>query len=53
MICSRSCSLSFFSKFEQTMGLLYEYLTSKIISAYYTVYNSMGYGFLEGVYENL
>ena len=27
-------------------------LTSKIISAFYTVYNELGYGFLEKVYEN-
>jgi GxxExxY protein len=27
-------------------------LTGKIIRAYYTVYNTLGYGFLEKVYEN-
>ncbi len=27
-------------------------LTSKIIRAFYTVYNTLGYGFLEKVYEN-
>ncbi|MCK5268964.1 MAG: GxxExxY protein [Spirochaetes bacterium] len=27
-------------------------LTQKIIGAYYDVYNSLGYGFLEKVYEN-
>lgn len=27
-------------------------LTSKIIKAFYTVYNKLGYGFLEKVYEN-
>lgn len=27
-------------------------LTQKIISAFYTVYNMLGYGFLEKVYEN-
>ena len=27
-------------------------LTEKIIAAYYTVYNTLGYGFLEKVYEN-
>ena len=27
-------------------------LTQKIIGAFYTVYNSLGYGFLEKVYEN-
>ena len=29
-----------------------EHLTSRIIKAYYTVYNKLGYGFLEKVYEN-
>ncbi len=32
--------------------LLYSDLTEKIIKAFYHVYNSMGYGFLERVYEN-
>ena len=27
-------------------------LTEKIINAFYTVYNTLGYGFLEKVYEN-
>lgn len=27
-------------------------ITEKIIGAYYTVYNTLGYGFLEKVYEN-
>jgi len=27
-------------------------LTDKIIRAFYTVYNKLGYGFLEKVYEN-
>jgi GxxExxY protein len=27
-------------------------LTERIIAAFYTVYNSLGYGFLEKVYEN-
>lgn len=31
---------------------LYKELTSKIIKAFYTVYNKLGYGFLEKVYEN-
>ena len=31
---------------------LYKDLTSKIIKCYYTVYNTLGYGFLEKVYEN-
>ena len=32
--------------------MLYEELTSKIIGAYFKVYNTLGYGFLEKVYEN-
>ena len=31
---------------------LHSALTSTIIKAYYNVYNSLGYGFLEKVYEN-
>ena len=27
-------------------------ITKKIIQAFYTVYNTLGYGFLEKVYEN-
>lgn len=30
----------------------HEELTQKIIGAFYTVYNALGYGFLENVYEN-
>lgn len=30
----------------------YSELTDKIIRAFYTVYNTLGYGFLEKVYEN-
>lgn len=30
----------------------YTELTDKIIKAFYTVYNKLGYGFLEKVYEN-
>ena len=30
----------------------YSELTDKIIKAYYNVYNTLGYGFLEKVYEN-
>jgi len=29
----------------------YEELTQKIITCFYTVYNALGYGFLESVYE--
>src|SRR5690554_2056536 len=32
--------------------LLQEDITNKIIKAYYNVYNTLGYGFLEKVYEN-
>ncbi len=32
--------------------MLYEELTSDIINAFYKVYNALGYGFLEKVYEN-
>lgn len=31
---------------------LYKELTSEIISAFYKVYNELGFGFLEKVYEN-
>ncbi len=30
----------------------YKNLTEKIIGVYYRVYNQLGYGFLEKVYEN-
>ena len=32
--------------------MLHEDITSKIIEAFYTVYNTLGHGFLEKVYEN-
>jgi len=32
--------------------MLYEEITGKILKAFYTVYNILGYGFLEKVYEN-
>ena len=32
--------------------MLHEEITSEIIAAYYDVYNTLGYGFLEKVYEN-
>ncbi len=32
--------------------MLHEELTNKIICAFYTVYNTLGHGFLEKVYEN-
>ena len=31
--------------------MLYEKTTSRIIKAFYKVYNTLGYGFLEKVYE--
>lgn len=34
------------------MSLLYKEITDKIIKAFYTVYDVLGYGFLEKVYEN-
>ena len=30
----------------------YEQITEKIIQSFYKVYNTLGYGFLEKVYEN-
>jgi GxxExxY protein len=32
--------------------MLHEEITSEIIAAFYAVYNGLGYGFLEKVYEN-
>jgi GxxExxY protein len=34
------------------MELLHNEITDKIIKAFYIVYNELGYGFLEKVYEN-
>lgn len=34
------------------MELLHKDLTDKIINAFYEVYNELGYGFLEKVYQN-
>lgn len=34
------------------MSLLHENLTDSIIGAFFRVYNYLGYGFLEKVYEN-
>ncbi len=34
------------------MDLLHKEITEKIIKCYYKVYNTLGYGFLEKVYEN-
>jgi GxxExxY protein len=33
-------------------AMLHEEITSEIIAAFYAVYNTLGYGFLEKVYEN-
>ncbi|MFA5813676.1 MAG: GxxExxY protein [Patescibacteria group bacterium] len=32
--------------------MIHEYLSNQVIKAYYEVYNELGYGFLEKVYEN-
>jgi len=32
--------------------MIHEELSGKIINAFYTVYNTLGHGFLEKVYEN-
>ncbi len=37
---------------EPNVPMLHQELTDKIISCFYTVYNSLGFGFLEKVYEN-
>ncbi len=37
---------------DKANGLLYADLTEQILQAFYTVYNTLGYGFLEKVYEN-
>ena len=34
------------------MAIAYHALTGTILNAFYTVYNTLGYGFLEKVYEN-
>lgn len=34
------------------MSLLHEEITDKILAAFYNVYNELGYGFLEKIYEN-
>src|SRR5437016_5462629 len=34
------------------MELLHKNITDKIIKGFYTVYNNLGFGFLEKVYEN-
>lgn len=34
------------------MNLKYEELTDKILQVFFAVYNELGFGFLESVYEN-
>lgn len=34
------------------MDLLHKEITEKVLGAYYKVYNTLGFGFLEKVYEN-
>ena len=34
------------------MDLLHKEVTEKVIKAFYKIYNTLGYGFLEKVYEN-
>ena len=36
----------------ENKNYLHSQLSNKILSAFYTVYNTLGYGFLEKVYEN-
>lgn len=37
---------------EQKAGFKHQELTQRVIKAFYTVYNTLGYGFLEKIYEN-
>ncbi len=37
---------------EQAMETKHKEITEKIIGAFFTVYNTLGYGLLEKVYEN-
>jgi len=37
---------------KERLGMLHSEITEKIIHAFYKVYNTLGYGFLEKVYEN-
>lgn len=39
-------------KKENGLALVHESVTSKIIGVFYSVYNELGYGFLESVYES-
>jgi GxxExxY protein len=38
--------------FKQIKNLKHQEITKKVIKAFYTVYNTLGYGFLEKVYKN-
>ena len=38
---------------KERLNILHSELTEKIIKAFYKVYNTLGYGFLEKVYENV
>jgi GxxExxY protein len=38
--------------FRMETQLLHQEITERIIKGFYTVYNTLGYGFLEKVYEN-
>ncbi|MFZ5916633.1 MAG: GxxExxY protein [Chloroflexota bacterium] len=37
---------------EDTLSFKHTGVTERIIKAFYTVYNALGYGFLERVYQN-
>ncbi len=37
---------------DSSSGLLHGEITETVLASFYTVYNSLGYGFLEKVYEN-
>ena len=41
-----------FRGFEEDEMLKHEDVTSRVIAAFYHVYNTLGYGFLEKVYQN-
>ena len=39
-------------RFAPSQNMKHQHLTDKIISIFYQVYNNLGYGFLEKIYEN-
>ena len=47
-----SLPLSTFIEVGDSMGLIYGELSEQIIKSFYHVFNSLGSGFLEKVYEN-